>query len=372
MYTSRLFKGSNLVEYAIPLALIAVVVGIGVYNMASDGSFFKNIMFSSSGNVDSQGGKISFGSGTAVGGVYKSSDGKMYLNNQSGQSIRIPLHFYDKYKDGLTDYLNQGKFDFTSSEMGQETTGALGVEDIAQAGSASTLLYSSLIDLASNGIEDKESKDLLSKMATYGQELGGIETELINIKGIIDQNYESFTIQTKTYWQAKNAYEKALDDYKKDPTEENDAKVYKTYTKMKATYGIYSTAVEEYKSVSVEYLSKTKSYFNDLKQETGVSFDEVLNSINSSSEISDDIKQYVVPVGEKISAIKDSVDMIEKMVDAFYDDFDDISNAYNTFSESFKSFDIIIDESAGDETFDLLDQEYLEQQAASPPEPENE
>ena len=139
------FIGSNLVEYAIPLALIAIVVGIGLYNITAEGGFFKNIMFSSSGNVDANGGKISFGSGTAVGGVYKSSDGKMYLNNQSGQSIRIPLPFYEKYKDGLTEYLNQGKFDFTGSEVGEETTGALGVEDIARAGSASTLLYSSLI-----------------------------------------------------------------------------------------------------------------------------------------------------------------------------------------------------------------------------------
>lgn len=365
MLIKRLLKGSSLVEYAIPMALVGVVVGLGIYSITTENSFFRNIIFSSSGKVDATGGKISFGSGTAVGGVYKATDGKMYLNNASGQSIRIPLSFYEKYKDGLDEYLKEGKFDFSASQIGQETSGAVGIEDIARAGSASTLLYSSLIDLASNGIDDKESKELLGQMAVYGKELGGIETELINIKGVIDQNYESFTVQTKAYWQTKNAYEEALKDYKNSPTEENNAKVESTFLKMQASYNIYAKAVDQYKNVSTEYLEKTQAYFNKLKEETGVSFDEVLDKINNSSEISADIKEYVVPVGEKISAIKNSVDMIEKMVNAFYDDFDDISNSYNTFNESFKSFDIVIDETAGDETFDMLDHEYLEQQGNS-------
>lgn len=365
MFINRLLKGSSLVEYAIPMALIGVVVGLGIYSITTENSFFRNIIFSSSGNVDAEGGKISFGTGTAVGGVYKATDGKMYLHNSSGQTIRIPLPFYDKYKESLNDYLNNGKFDFNDSQIGQETSGAVGIEDIARAGSASTLLYSSLIELASSGVDDKESKELLDQMSTYGKELGGIETELINIKGIIDQNYESFSVQTKTYWQTKNAYEEALKDYSNSPTEENNAKVESAYLKMKATYATYASAVDQYKNVSTEYLEKTQSYFSKLKEETGVSFDDVLSKINNSSEISADIKEYVVPVGEKISAIKNSVDMIEKMVNNLYDDFDDVSNSYKTFNESFKSFDIVIDETAGDETFDMLDNEYLEQHGGS-------
>ncbi|MGD9580297.1 MAG: hypothetical protein AB7V50_02915 [Vampirovibrionia bacterium] len=359
MFKGRWHKGSSMVEYAVPLALIGVVVGFGIYSITTDNSFLKNIMFSSSGQVDSEGGKISFGTGTAVGGVYMSTDGKMYLNNSSGQTIRIPLPFYDKYKDSLSQYLKDGKFDFTSSQMGEETTGAVGIEDIAKARSASTLLYSTLIELAANGMDDEESKKLLLQMATYGEELGGIETELIGIKEVIDKNFENFTIQTKIYWQAKNAYDDALEAYQKDPTEENMANVDSAYLKMKSTYSIYATAVDKYKTVSDDYLTKTKTYFDKLKDETGVSFDEVLEKINNSTEISADIKEYVVPVGQKISAIKDSVDVIEKMVNAFYSDFDDVTNSYNSFNETFKSFDIVIDDSAGDETFDLLDEEYL-------------
>ena len=39
-------KGSNLVEYAIPLALIGLVVGVGLYNLFSNNTILNYIMAS--------------------------------------------------------------------------------------------------------------------------------------------------------------------------------------------------------------------------------------------------------------------------------------------------------------------------------------
>ena len=147
MNTNRVQKGGDLIEYAIPLALIAIVVGMSLFYMSTNGSFFKNIIFSSSGSVDETGGRIAFGSGTTTGGVFTDTAGKVYLSNHNGQTIRIPLVYYEKNKDGMEKYLSSGKFDFNSN-LGVETSGSVGIEDIAYTSNASTLLYSALIDLA--------------------------------------------------------------------------------------------------------------------------------------------------------------------------------------------------------------------------------
>lgn len=362
MFIDRLCKGSSLVEYAIPVALVGVVVGLGLHQITTDNSFFKNMMFSSSGNVDQQGGKVSFGTGTSVGGVFKSSDGKMYLNNGSGQSIRIPLSFDEKYKETMTDYLNAGKFDFVDTNVGVETSGSLGIEDIAEARKATTLLYSALIEVASEGAENNEDKELLKDLSTYGREIGQIETKLIDIKKEMNAKFEPFQLAHQKYKNSKEEYKNACEEYSKKPTLENQLAMEQAEERMNDQAVLCSNASTAYTTVSQSFLATTQTYFNDLKQKTGLNFDEVLTKIDESENIADDVKEYVVPVGEKIRAVKDSVDLVDKMVNTFNVEFSDILQAYETFNEVFKSFDIIIDESAGDETFDLLDQEYLQAQ----------
>lgn len=364
MFKGRVYKGSSLMEYAIPLALVGVVVGMGLYSITSQNGFFKNIMFSSSGNVDQQGGKVSFGSGTSVGGVFKAADGKIYLNNNSGQSIRIPLSFNEKYKDTINDYLNAGRFDYAQTSLGVETSGSLGIEDIAEARKATTLLYSTLIEVASENATDPDDKELLKDLSTYGYEIGQIETKLIDIKKDMNAKFKPFELAQKKYENAKEGYKNAQEEYNKKPTPENEDKLAKAEAMMNSQAQAYSDASSAYTAVSTKFLATTQTYFDNLKQKTGVNFDEVLKKIDESEDIAADVKEYVVPVGEKIRAVKDSVDLVDKMVNKFNVEFDEIKDTYNTFNELFKSFDIIIDETAGDETFDLLDQDYLQAQPA--------
>ena len=361
MFKSRLYKGSSLMEYAIPLALVGVVVGLGLYSISSEKGFFNNIIFSSSGNVDQQGGKVSFGSGTSVGGVFKAADGKIYLNNNTGQSIRIPLSFNEKYKDTMSEYLNAGKFDFAQPSLGVETSGSLGIEDIAEARKATTLLYSTLIEVASESTTNPEDKELLKNLSTYGYEIGQIETKLIDIKKDMNAKFMPFELAQKKYENSKEGYKNAQEEYKKKPTSENKENLEKAEAMMQDMASGYSSASAAYKTVSESFLATTQTYFTNLKDKTGVNFDEVLKKIDESKDIAADVKEYVVPVGEKIRAVKDSVDLVDKMVNGFNAEFDEIKDTYTSFNELFKSFDIIIDETAGDETFDLLDQEYLKE-----------
>ncbi|MEW5820258.1 MAG: hypothetical protein AB1782_08720 [Cyanobacteriota bacterium] len=362
MYWNRLRKGGNLVEYAIPLALIGVVVGLGIYGIVENKVFFNNIIFSSSGSVDATGGKISFGSGATSNGVFLGTDGKMFISNSNGQSVRIPLTFHDKYKNEIQNYLEQGKFDFKTTPLGVETSGAVGIENVAYAGGASTLMYTTLIDMASTHASDDETKLLLEQMSTYGYKMGEIESQLVEVKKQIDTSFLAFEDRTKFFWKAQSAFDAAKKAYEEKPTDENRELMDKKYNEMQAAYAAYEPAMEAYKEISTEYLDQTKSYFNNLKDSVGVSFDDVLQKIKDSDKIDVEVREFIVPVADKISAIKDSVDLIEKIVNAFSADFNAASQAYEQFSQSFNSFDLIIDENAGDETFDLLDQEFIANQ----------
>ena len=212
---------------------------------------------------------------------------------------------------------------------------------------------------------DEESHDLLDNMAKYGYKLGEIENELLETKKTIDKDFKAFEEQTQEYWKAKNdfeALEKKLQEEKaKNPFGDHDEleqQVAQAYDQLQLVYSHYSTALNSYKTTSTKYLSTTMAYFDDLENETGVAFDDVLKEISDSTIIGDEVKEMIIPVGDKIKAIKDSVDVITKMINALSVSFSDSQMAYNQLDDVFESFDIHIDQSAGDTTIDLLDQQY--------------
>lgn len=357
-------RGSAIMEYAIPLALIALVVGLGLYYAFQNKSLFNNFVFTSAGKVDNEGGKLSFGTGSAVNGIYTETDGKVYLANSSGDSIRIPLPFYEEYKNDLQNYLNQGKFDFNNSSLAVETSGAAGIEDVSYSNKASTLLYSKMIEMVADKQDDPTTQELLKQMSTYGTQLGNLETDLISIKKEIDGQFKAFEAYAGVYKKAQSVYDAAKEAYDKDPSEENMMKKEKAYAALQDAYETYADTMESYKGVSTEYLEQATAYFSNLKDQTGVSFDQIVDQIEASDKIDATTKEFILPIANKISAIKDSVDLIEKLVNAFNADFNDIELAYTQFATSFTSFDIQIDEKAGDETFDLIDQQYITNQGS--------
>lgn len=361
MNCQRRFRGSSIMEYIIPVALIGIGVGAGLYAISTNGGFFSNIMYSSAGKVDSAGGRISFGSGASVNGIYMDTDGKIYVSNNEGNQVRVPLSFYDKYKNNLQKYLNDGKFNTSGSSLGQETSGAVGIEDITASNKANTIIYSAMIEMASEQIEDKKAANLLAQMSQYGYKMGELETELINVKRTIDSYHETFDLKAKAFWKAQKAYKDAEAAYNKESNQNNKNAMQRALEQMELAAGQYTTAKDNFKESSTQYLGQATTYFNDLKEKTGMSYDKILTEIDASTDIDDDIKEIVLPIGNKIKDVKDSVDMIEKLVGAFNLEFDKISSTYESFSDNFKTLEIVIDENAGDETFDALDETFRDE-----------
>lgn len=363
MSTHRGLSGSSIMEYVIPVALIGIGVGTCIYTLSTNGNFLNNIMFSSAGKVDTGGGKISVGTGASVNGIYLGTDNKVYVSNAAGKQVRVPLSFYNNYKKGLQDYLKEGKFDTSTSgsNLGEETSGAVGIEDISSAQGSSTLIYSSMIEMTSKAIDDNEAADLLEKMSKYGNKMGQLEVELIEVKKTMFTFHNAYEAKAKSFWETQKEYEKAQKKYENNDSSDNYNTMKLAMAQMENSANQYMIAKENFKNSSNKFLSQATGYFNELKNETGQSYDSILSEIEANTEIDQDTKDMVLPIGKKIKDVKDSVDIIEEMVDAFNLEFNKITHSYEEFTDNFRTFQILIDENAGDETFDALDEAFLEE-----------
>jgi len=203
-------KGSNLVEYVVPMAIIGIAVGTGIFYSLKEGSLFNNILFSSAGKTDISKEKLALGKGVASSGIYVDDNGILRLNNDAGQSIILPVDFYEKYKDQIQQYMNDGRFN--PGALAVETSGAAGIENIAHATAASTMFYSTLIEIASKNQDDDTTRQLLENMTLYGKALGNIENNLIDIDMKIKDSREIFEAQASNYLTAKKSFEAATSE----------------------------------------------------------------------------------------------------------------------------------------------------------------
>jgi len=103
-------------------------------------------------------------------------------------------------------------------------------------------------------------------------------------------------------------------------------------------------------NTSSEYLGTAETLFNDLKGSTGSSYDQTLEDIKTSDKVLDSVKDMVVPIGEKIKSVKDSVDLYRIQVAYSVAAFNDESRSLEETLREFQSLDIKIDSTAGDQT----------------------
>jgi hypothetical protein len=353
-----------MIEYVIPVALIGMVIGLGVFYIMSDGKLFDNFMATTGGSRDLSGGKVAFGTGSSTTGVFVDPEGILRLSNSNGQSIILPVDYYEKYKDDVNSYLNSGKFDVNSS-MAVETTGAAGIEDISNAGTAATHIYSSLLEIATNNSTDPETKTLLGQMTTYGKGLADIEYKLIDIKKHIEGQKEIFEAQQMRYLKTKDAFygiKQKIADYKaKNPasalSDSIDPELLKlekqlliAYNTLEGSYDVYHEAAETFLQTSESYLGTANSYFDDLKNSTGASFDSILEQIKDSDQITQTTKDMVVPIGTKIQDVKDSVNVYQQDLQYYVASFNSSIKGVSDVLENAQELKINIDETAGDET----------------------
>lgn len=345
--------GSNAVEYIVPLALISLVIGLGIYLITQNQSIYTNILGSSGGKVDAYKSKLAIGTGAASGGIFEDINGNIVLTNNSGKSVLIPRAYYDKYKEDLAKEMAEGKFDFDTT-LGTETSGAAGVENIAYVNNSSTKMYSALIDIAAQNSSELTEKKLLEEMSTYGFKLGDIENELIKIQADINEDKNLYKVQKENYLAERTKFETLLAQYESTPpaqiTDKQESTLWEAFDNVQTAYDEYSSCVSDYKKASSSYSVEAQSYLNDLKNNTGVEFDNVVNEINQSSKIDQETKDFVVPVGNAISAIKDSVEIINEEVTTIQTSFDLEAKSFTETSDKFKSLNIKVDENAGNET----------------------
>lgn len=363
MFFNRKKSGSNLIEYSIPAALIGVTVGLGIYATFQDGSLFNSYVKSTGGVVDVLGGKLAFGTGEATGGIFVGPDGILKLNNNTGESVILPYNFYNEYKDNILEYLNNGEFDKTSaSSLAVETAGAAGIEEFSNETATPTDIYASLLDIAAENTTDESAKGLLNSMSLYGKKVGVIESDLIDVKKIISDKKDIFNVEASSYLKAKDIFADLYSTYtsKKEAGETIEdnlvEKMNTAFDQVSEHYDDYTLAVNKYQKATSDYVDIANGYFKDLKEKTGATFDNVLDDIIASTIIMQDTKDLVVPIGEKIKAIKDSVQLMKDEVNYLSSTFDSQNKGFSEIEESFTSFQVYIDNNAGNATMQAAGQ----------------
>lgn len=338
------YNGSNLIEYAIPLAVIAIVVGMTVYAFGA-GDFLETAIFKSSPAKKAIGSdKLSFGNAATSPGLYIDSKGYMSIVDQNGAEYKINKEFYDKYKDDILADQQAGKFEFGEAA---ETSGTAGVNFVSNNQSNVMRAYSQLVDIASRNNDDKTAQDLLASMSKLGFKVSDLEDKLVDLNITIKDAQKDFQTQERTYQQILATFQEAVNQYNKS----NIGSASKTeldlvdsdFKALQKAYGVYSNAATKYQNTCQSSLNSAKSDFNDLKNITGKQYDEVLNEIIATPKIDQATKDVVVPIGEGVKAVKDSVDLMEKTFSALITTFDTTNNTFDVASQDFSSFQVLVD-----------------------------
>ncbi len=172
-------QGSSLVEYALPAALIALVVGVTIYSAMQNDGFKMFVLKTVFGRLDESRQKIFMGSDTTLTpGLYKFADGKYYLATKSGKTIKIPEEYYDALKNSMDEFSAA-----QSDAVGEETTGAYGEEaDNSSDTDYLTAQYSTMLEKMAESVEDEKAQRLLNNMAAYADKLSGLQTDLKDVK----------------------------------------------------------------------------------------------------------------------------------------------------------------------------------------------
>ena len=115
-------KGAGMVDYVVPLLLVAVVAGVAIYALVGNESIKNNFIHTVGGKIEVITDKVVFGEGDYAPGLYANSDGSYILSTKSGKLIDIPEIYYDTVKNSI---LQSNK---DASNMGVETSGAFGTD----------------------------------------------------------------------------------------------------------------------------------------------------------------------------------------------------------------------------------------------------
>lgn len=359
MCVERKLKGSNLIEYVLPLSVIGLIVGTGLYYMFADNSLM-NFFAKSSGqtySADNTNLSMGFlsGEGGSGKGIYEKDDGKVYITNKYGQTIAIPRNFYDKYKDEIERFLKKGKFDYKPlGIIGEETSGGVGIETIAEGQNASLRLYGTLLRIAAKYTDDVEAKNKLKSLAKYGTKLGTREKKLQRIKNTLDLYKKNHELFKNNYITARDNYTQALDLYRNgNPNNLTRKDLTNLYNKITKSYTKYSNLEIKFENQSKDLSKIAQDVFVDLKEETGMSFDRIVESLAADPNIDTDTKDMVLPIGNRIKELKDSVDILASTVSTYNTSFENKLEQFTEEMGQLDTIDIIMEEGAGDETLAL-------------------
>lgn len=337
----RIYKGSSLVEYALPLALIAIVVGLGVYTITSSGTLKSAVYNQSGGKEDLLTNKFTIGSNDLTKGVYKDDQGFIQLYNENGQSVQIEKSYLDKYRQDLILFLDQDKFTFKNdSPLATETTGASGILNQSDSAADQTFMLASLIEIAANNYDEPTVKELLDNMSVYGKELAVLEDNLILVDEKINSKKEIFGTKEEYYNEIEAEFEQVLSSYQKDQISIDELRA--AHEKLENSYNEYEESVEGIQKTTSDYIAMSEAFFEDLKNNTGIKFDDVLQQIKDSTLIEQDVKDLTVPIAEDIKATKDSADLIKQTIDYITGTFDSDNSTYEEFKEQFETIEFEI------------------------------
>lgn len=337
----KINKGSSLVEYALPLALLGIVVGLGLFSIAGNGGLKSAVYNQSGGKEDLLTSKFTMGANALTKGVYKDDKGNIALYNEFGQSVSLDQGYLDKYKEDLLQYLNDDKFTFKNdSAVATETSGAAGILNETNSAADQSYMLATLIEIAANNYDEPTVKELLENMSVYGKELAVLEDNLVIIDEKIKNKQEVFGTKEDYYNQIEADFAQKLALYNEDKISIEDLR--QAHEKLENSYDEYEESVEGIKKTTSDYIAMSEAYFEDLKNNTGVKFDDVLDQIKASTIIDQNVKDLTLPIAEDIKATKDSADLIKQTIDYIKGTFDSDNSTYEEFQEQFETIEFEI------------------------------
>ena len=334
-------KASSLVEYALPLALLALVVGMSLYHFYSNGVLKSAVVGQSDATEELLSNRFSIGPPNYTEGVFKEKNGDIFLYNADGISIQIQQSYLDKYKKDMASYLKNGKFNFVNdSSLGMETSGATGLTEETNYAPDQTYMLASLVEIAGNNYDDATAKELLEDMSTYGKKLAVLEDNLITIDDIINNRKVVFASQEDTFDQLEADFENALKLYDEGKISIDELRA--CNETLQEAYETYEGSVTDIEEVTDQYISMAESFFDDLKNQTGVKFDDVLQQIKDSTLIDDDVKELTVPIAEDIKKTKDSAELIKQTIDYIVGTFSKTNDSFESLQEEIETIEFEI------------------------------